>query len=129
MLEPAPIATRCCSFVLDPRGFVRATMTAGAQMDLADAQEAIAATGRVFGGGRGPVLVDSRGLKSQTRAARDHFVSEEAAKVSSAVALLVESPVSRMIGNFFLRQNAHRTPTRLFTLESAAIEWLLTFLR
>jgi hypothetical protein len=70
------------------------------------------------------VLVDLRGVKSQSREARKHFVSEDAAKVSSAVALLVSSPVSRMVGNFFLRLNVQPTPTELFTSESDAIAWL-----
>ncbi len=120
-----PTSTRCCTFELDPRGFVRATMKPGAEMDLPDAQEALVATQRVFGGKRGPVLVDSRGLKYQTKAAREHFVGEEAEQVSSAVALLVGSPVSRMIGNFFLGKQSHRSPTRLFTAEPEAIAWLL----
>lgn len=118
--------TRACTFVLDDRGFVRATMKNGVEMTLADSEEALAATAAVSGGRRARVLVDSRGLRYQSREAREHFVSEEAARVSSRVALLVGSPVSRVIGNFFLRSSAHRTPTRLFTDERAAIEWLLS---
>lgn len=117
--------TRACTFILDARGFVRATMKDGIEMTLEDAREALAATFRVAGGRRSRVLVDSRGLRYQTKEARDEFVGDEAVRVSSRVALVVGSPVSRMIGNFFLRNSTHRTPTRLFTNEAAAIEWLL----
>jgi hypothetical protein len=121
------VETRACRFELDERGFVRAVMRPGLEMTLQDAQEATDATWRVTGGRRLPVLVDSRGLKSQTKEAREHFVGPEAEKVSLAVALLVGSAVSTMIGNFFLRQQTHRTPTKLFTDEAAAVAWLSQF--
>ncbi|MDQ3262691.1 MAG: STAS/SEC14 domain-containing protein [Myxococcota bacterium] len=120
-----PVATRTCTFLLDPRGFVRATMHQGVEMDLDDARDALRTTTQVSGGQRVPVLVDSRRLKSQSREARQEFASDEAVRVCSAVALLVDSPVSRIIANFFLRQQVQRTPTRLFTDETAAVEWLL----
>lgn len=120
------IVTRTCRFEIDPRGFVRATMLEGVEMDLPDAVEALAATARVTEGRRLPVLVDSRLLKFQTRAAREHLAGPEAERVSTAVALLVGiSPVSRVIGNFFLRGQTLRAPTRLFTDEDAAVSWLL----
>jgi hypothetical protein len=118
------LTTRVCRFVLDERGFVRATIENGAEMTLEDAREALEATERIAVGKRRPVLVDLRGIKAQTREARQFFVGEEAARVSAAVALLVGSPVSRVVGNFFLRLNVQRTPTELFTNEQQAITWL-----
>lgn len=120
-----PVETRACVFELDPRGFVRATMRAGVEMELVDAREAIAATARLTGGKRVPVMVDTRGLRRESKEARDHFLSAEAAQVASAVALIVGSPVSRMIANFFLRSGKLPTPTRLFTDEAEAAAWLL----
>jgi hypothetical protein len=117
--------TRLCLFHLDPRGFLRATMRQGAQMELADAREALAATARLANGRRLPVLVDCRGLKYQTKEAREEFCSDSAANVSTSVALLVGSPVSRVIGNFFLRREKHRAPTQLFSDEQEAIGWLM----
>src|SRR5262245_27914068 len=93
-------------------------------MTLDDAKEALAATERVARGERRPVLVDLRKIKGESREARQYFVSEHAARVSARVALLVESPVSRVVGNFFLRLNVQRTPTALFTSEALAIAWL-----
>src|SRR5687768_1461779 len=108
-----PITTRACRFELDPRGFVGATMLENIEMDLPDAVEALAATLRLTNGQRMPVLVDSRLLKFQTKAAREQLASEEAAGVSTAVALLIGSPTSRVIGNFFLRRQTLRSPTKL----------------
>lgn len=118
--------TRACTFVFDPRGFVRATMRDDVEMNLADAKEALAATAALADNARARVLVDTRRQRYQTKEARDHFVSAEAERVSSRVALLVGSPVSRMIGNFFLRRQEHRSPTRLFSDEEEAVAWLLS---
>lgn len=99
-------------------------MREGARFELRDAEEAIVAMREIGEGARVPVLVDMRGLQSQTREAREYFMQEEAARVSAAVALLVDSPLSRLLGNFFLLRGAHRVPTRLFTEEKAAVRWL-----
>jgi hypothetical protein len=40
------------------------------------------------------------------------------------VALLVGSPVTRVIGNFFIGLNKPRWPVRLFRSESDALAWL-----
>lgn len=61
--------------------------------------------------------------------ARDYYAlggSREG--MESAVALIVKSPLSRAIGNFFLGLNKTPLPTKLFTSENHAITWLKTFL-
>lgn len=100
-------------------------MKEGASFDLGDAVESLASTWKVAGERRAPALVDMRGIRSQSREARAHFVSEEAALCLSAVALLVESPLSRMIGNFFLGIGVHRFPTQLFSDEQTAERWIM----
>lgn len=121
------LETRGCYFQYDPRGFVHATMKPGLVMELQDAREATDAIAIVSRGRCSPVLVDSRGIKYQSKEAREHFVSHEAYRVSSAVALLVGSPVSRVIGNFFLRHNAPSAPTKLFTDTEQAVAWLVDY--
>jgi hypothetical protein len=122
------IATSVCRFRLDLEGLVLATMVEGARFEPEDARAAVAATWRIAGERRRPVLVDSRGVRHQSREARAYFAGPEAAKRVSAVAVVVGSPVSRMIGSFFLRTSDHRIPTRLFDDEAPAREWLREFL-
>lgn len=100
-------------------------MKPGCEMSLEDAKENVVTMYEL--GGRRPnlVLVDSRGVRWQSREAREHFVSEDAARATAAVALLVGSPVSRVLGNFFLRFEKHRFPTALFSDEDSAVCWLL----
>jgi hypothetical protein len=42
----------------------------------------------------------------------------------SAVALIVDTPLSRVLGNFFLAVNKPLYPTRLFDNEASALAWL-----
>ena len=124
MLDEA--ATKTCTFRRDPRGFVHAVMRNRCQMQLADAQENVATISQVTGNTRMPVLVDMRGVRSQSREAREYFGGPEAEMTTLAVALLIGSPVSRVLANFFLRlSSTQRYPTRLFTDEASAIAWLL----
>lgn len=125
MAEVTTAETRTCTFVVDPRGFVRAEMREGCEMDLEDAKGNVAVIFQIGGKQRNRVLVDMRGVRSQTREARQYFGGPEAAQATLAVGLLIGSPISRVLGNFFLRFGPHRVPTALFTDERAAIAWLL----
>jgi hypothetical protein len=100
-------------------------MRPGCEMVVEDARTNVAAIYELGERGRRLLLVDMRGMRSQTREAREYLTGPEAARAALAVALLVGSPVSRVLGNFFLRFGAHRVPTSLFTNEDDAIAWLL----
>jgi hypothetical protein len=119
-------ATQTCTFRREPRGFVRAVMRQGCEMVLADAQANVAAIYELAGQQRSRVLVDMRGVRSQSREAREYFAASAAAENATlAVALLIGSPVSRVLANFFLRFTTQRIPVALFTEEAAAIAWLM----
>jgi hypothetical protein len=75
-----------------------------------------------------PVFTDMRGLKSMTREARLFLSGEDAAQVTSAAALLIGSPLSKVIGNFFMGINKPPYPTKLFTSEEKALQWLKGFI-
>jgi hypothetical protein len=69
-----------------------------------------------------PVLADIRPLKSMTREARACY--GQAVDAVSAVALLADSPATRMLANFFLGINRPTVPTQMFTDEQKALTWL-----
>ncbi|MBA3392616.1 MAG: hypothetical protein H0T89_08230 [Deltaproteobacteria bacterium] len=118
-------STVTCTFRRDAQGVVHAVMRAGCEMTLADAKENVAMIFALGSSQRSRVLVDMRGVRSQTRDARQYFAGAEAEKATLAVALLIGSPVSRVLANFFLRLSPQRIPTALFTDEEAAIVWLV----
>ena len=63
-----------------------------------------------------------RAVRSIDRDARACYA--QAPPSVSALALLVGSPLSRAIGNFFIGFNKPAVPTRLFSSEVDAIPWL-----
>ena len=73
------------------------------------------------------VLVDMTELTKTSKEVRDYFANERTAAVQCATALLIRSPVSRVIGTFFMGLNKPISPTRLFTDPQEAIQWLHTF--
>ena len=73
------------------------------------------------------VLVDMTAVTEISKEARDYFANERTASIQRATALLTDSPVSRIIGNFFMGLNKPISATRLFTDPQKAIQWLHTF--
>jgi len=74
-----------------------------------------------------PSLFDIRNVKSTTKDARDYMANEGNDLVLSS-ALLVNSSVTRMIGNFFITVSRPKNPTMLFTDEQKSMEWLNRFM-
>jgi len=127
-MENEQIVTRLNTVWLGEDGIARIIHVPGAEVTLRDAQETMAAYLKLNKGKRRPLFVGTKSMKSIEREARNYFAGEEAAKVASAVALIVDSPVSRVLGNFYLGVSHPHLPTRLFSLEAEALEWLKGYL-
>jgi len=84
--------------------------------------------GRIFfsKGKSFPLLVDMTGIKSTTREARQYMASIGATLVTAG-ALITGSPVSRTIGNIFLKIDRPPVPVKLFTSKEKAREWLVQY--
>ena len=109
-------------------GIARVVFLPNAVVTLEAAKEHFAACVESAQGRRVPVLGHVEGIKSVDREARQYFAGEEASRVTRASAILVGSPVARVVGSFFVGLNKPSFPVRLFTSESEAIEWLKGFL-
>ena len=108
---------------LDAHGIVRFECDHGAIIDEAAAITNTEAIIAAADGGRYPLIVDMRRVKSIDAGARRYHATVSGLHFT-AVALLVESPLSVVIGNFFLGLNRPDYPLRLFKDEPAAIGWL-----
>lgn len=121
------IKTRTEHIALGKDGIVKCKAFKYSQHTLEDAKENIEAVRALANGRRVPVLVDITEVKGADREARAYLASEEVATVQSAAALIVGSPISKLVGNFFIGLNKTKFPTRLFTNEKRAMKWLNTF--
>lgn len=115
--------TRTCLLWVDGP-FLRARFLPGARVELADAVENLEASATLTAGEPRLAIIDLRAIHSQSAEARALFAGPEASRVSRAVALVVGSPLTRMIGNFFLGFNKPKEPTRLCASEQEAEDWL-----
>ncbi len=71
-----------------------------------------------------PLLCDLTNVVKMAQECRNHFAGPEHAKVFTKCALVVTSPISKIIGNFFLGANKPLRPTRLFTSVEEGLVWL-----
>lgn len=128
-MENEVVFTQGGKIWLGEDGIVRTVSTLPRQeMTLADTKEVLSAILKATNGKKCPLFADISDIKSVDRESREYAASEEFARAISAMALLIGSPVSRVIGNFFLGLSKPKFPTRLFTSESDAIEWLKGFM-
>lgn len=70
-----------------------------------------------------PVFCDMRGIKDSDKPARDYLAKEGSSLVRS-VAVLTDSPVTKIMLNFYLTISRPLVPTKMFTDEAQAIDYL-----
>ena len=105
----------------DDHGVVRLTWAAGAHIDELLAKEAMVAVDELNGDRRRPLLIQTSGPTETSRGARAVF--SEPCSVSR-VAMAGRSAVDQMVANFVIRLMSPPVPTRFFTSESDAMQWL-----
>lgn len=74
-----------------------------------------------------PMLVDITNVRTMSKDAREEYVRPQNKEFITAVALLTNSNVGRMIGNLFMSLNKHIVPVKMFTDADKAREWLLLY--
>jgi len=108
-------------------GIVRFSYPEGTDLNLDFAEAAGAGFLDLVHGHPRPLLVSLDQAKNMTREARVFFSNIEG---PSAVGLVVESPIARVIGAMFmglLRDASY--PARVFATETEAVEWLKGFVK
>ncbi len=93
---------------------------------LSEAQAAAVAREHVRAarGEKRPVLADVRGLIAADRGSRQVAAGPEVSAITLRMAILVDNPLTRVLGNFFLRVTTPEYPTRIFNDEARARAWL-----
>lgn len=106
---------------------MRATFRSGCHVSGSDARGHMEIMRKMVGVRAVPVLVDMSAIGSQDREARAIYSGDLASTFTRCCALIVASPVARVIGSFFLGFNRPRYPLRLFTSHADAEAWLAGF--
>jgi hypothetical protein len=71
------------------------------------------------------LLADIRTLRGVSLGVRTQMSSERAGRYLARVALIADSPLTRTIGNFFMRLNRPPFPLRIFDGEDEGLRWLV----
>ena len=127
MTATEEIVTRTVRIWIGDDGIVRMVDIPGAEEVLDDAIENLLAVRNVCEDKEYPTLIDIRELKSITQEARKYYASDETARFGKATGLVIGSPMTRGIGNYFIQLNRPALPLKLFTSEGKALDWLEGF--
>ena len=127
MVENGVVETQTGRFWLGEDGIVRGVISSTDEHNLTHAEENSQAVSEVSGDRRHPLYIDITRCKTITKEARSHYAREQVGEAVCAIALHIDSPVSRVIGNLFLGFNKPKHPLRLFKSKSDAMRWLEGF--
>ena len=95
-------------------------------LETADAEEIFTAFDQLGVLAPSALLADIRTLRGVSLGVRTHMSSERAGRYLACVALVADSPLTRTIGNFFMRLNRPPFPVKIFDGEAEALRWLVT---
>jgi len=121
------IETSTASFWLHNDGIIQSVIKKDAKLILKDAIENVEIMEKI---GSPPRLLfaDIRLVKSVTKELRDYFASKEVAQIIPVRAILVGSPVAKIMGNMFLRVMNPSFEAKIFTEEEPALAWLRSYI-
>lgn len=119
------IELRCYWTWMNEEGIAVTKVKPKAEVVLEDAMENSKAVNS-FPSNRYSLLIDTKEIKSITKEARDFFSMKGRDSKVIAFAILIKSPLSTIIANFFMGLNKPRVPVRLFYDEKKALDWCKT---
>lgn len=125
MIIPSNACELRCYFTwMRADGIVCTKVKQNAEVTIEDAKANSLVVNAFYVNEKFPLLIDARGIKSITREARSFFTTNGRETNTMAFAILIDSSVSKVVGNFFLGINKPAVPTKLFLNEKSALEWL-----
>ena len=112
-------------FSLRPDNIIQIECKPNTTMGLEEGQLSTKVVAELLANGEPlPMLCDLTNVVKMTRECRQHFAGPAHAEVFTKCALIIVSPISRIIGNFFIGANKPVRPTRLFNDKEKGLQWL-----
>lgn len=116
------ISTGRISIIQDE--IVKLEFTPNVKINLEQAKEIFQARLQLIACNKQFVLTDLRTVPVPDIHARNYTQSNEVTNITHGMAILIGSPMSKILGNFFFGINKAKFPTKLFTCQDTAIDWL-----
>ena len=118
------VETKTARITLNEEGILIVRINNGTHQSLADAKENLAMAVSESLDKRRPLLVDMRQAQALDADARHHYSGGTLERFTALGLLIEASPLGRMMGNVYLGVARPGIPTRLFTDEARAVDWL-----
>ncbi|MYM56219.1 DUF7793 family protein [Thalassovita mangrovi] len=122
------ITTKTAVLTLTEDGIVRVSSPPDVVDTLATAQENARAFEKLCRGKKCPVLIYITATRGEPQEVRRFYSDLSLTIPVAASALVVSTPVSKVIGSFYIGINRPHHPIKLFTSETEAVEWLKQYL-
>lgn len=99
-----------------------------ADITLEAAKEGVEARKKLQQGRKMLALIDTSKVFQVSREVREYGATKEVVEMCSAMAVLTGTSLpATIIGNFFIKFNKPKVPTKLFRSEKKALAWLETY--
>lgn len=108
-------------------GIMHISLKESVTLNLKDAEDMVRTFGEMGEGKKFLLLFIAGSDTSVNTEARYYASTPEANRFTIASAFVVKSIAQKLLGNAYVTFNKPITPTRIFTNEEDALEWLLTF--
>ncbi len=118
------IVTQTGEVWLGEDGIIRIEIRNPREHTLEDARECVDAVRRAGLGVRRPLMSRIAAPGPMTSEARIYYASEDAARAITALAMVSNSTLGRIVANILIGLNATPIPMRLFGSEEAGLHWL-----
>lgn len=92
-------------------------------LDVEGAQSIVRLRKNLQNGAVHPAVIDIRNVKRVTKDARVYLASQEACEGITKVAIIIDSSISMVFGNIYLKVNKPPVATKLFTTLLEAKKW------
>ncbi|MBL7882912.1 MAG: hypothetical protein JNL69_02505 [Bacteroidia bacterium] len=109
-------------------GIVLVNVDANTEIDVPHVKQVVSAIKQLGKGDKFPLLIIAGEYTLPTPEARAYIATPESDPYAKAEAYVVKSFSQKLVGNVFLSFNKPARPTKIFTSEEKAVEWLQQFL-
>ena len=121
------VETAITKALLDEGNIIHITYKQDQEETLEEAKHVLAEMKKNVSGKRFPALIDLSTVKVVSGEVRAFHAGKETAEVVVAAGLVINNPISKVIGNFFLSINKPAYPVKLFNSADEAYAWLKQF--
>ena len=120
-----PISRPIANFWTDNEGIVHIHFKPVYNHGIEQARTVVDVHNQLAAGGQVCILADLQSTSSgANREARTYYTTDEASKYKKGMAMVVRTPIQKLLGTIFVGLSRPPYPTKLFTSTEDALGWL-----